>query len=185
MMPRPWALLFACAALGLAVNAAEPRKIDMHRSGAGTFSADSWVRAESTGGRYSVLMPAPFDDYTQQSNQGDGNQAYYLRARLPDSTWFIASRVEYADAPESTKNCKRAREGQLFGGDMESRRAFEVDGRPAAEVTVKDGRAWLVMRVICLETEGMLLSVAAPLDKIPQAKVMAEKFFASLRFNKQ
>jgi hypothetical protein len=40
----------------------------------------------------------------------------------------------------------------------------------------------MVMRVICLETESLILAVAAPLERIPEAKAMAARFFDSLEF---
>jgi len=173
----------ALAACGLAITAFAAGEIRSHRTQVGDFSGGAWALAESTEGRFSVLMPAPFDDYTQASNTGDDRHGYFLRAKLPGTTTaFQAMRAEYADAAESAKNCRRAREESLFGDSLKSRRVFELDGHTAIEMTTVDGVLWMRMRIICLDTEGMILTVAALVAHADEGESMSSRFFDSLKF---
>ena len=171
------------AACGLAICAFAAGEITTHRTGAGDFTGGAWALAESTEGRFSVLMPAPFDDYTQASNKGGDNRGYFLRSKLSGTTTaFQAMRAEYADAAESARNCRRAREDDWFGDSLKSRRVFELDGHTAIEMTTVDGILWMRMRIICLDTEGMVLTVAALVAHADEGEAMSGKFFDSLKF---
>ncbi len=184
MKTRRTKWIFAICFCAFAAIAAV-RDITQHRTGAGTFTAGAWALAESTEGRFSVLMPGPFDDYTQKSNTSDSLRGFYLRSRLPDGTLISALRAEYGDAATSTRNCQRMRDANPFGTSLKSRRSFRVGAQDAVELTVNDGRTWMAMRVICLETEGMVLQIATPIGNVPQAESIAPKFFESLKIHGQ
>ena len=171
-------LAVACCVFAATVVAQEIRH---HRKGAGTFTGNTWALAESTEGRYSVLMPAPFDDYTQESNTSKTLHGYYLRARFPDTTLFTALRAEYGDAETSAQNCRRMRDENPWGAAQKSRRVMKAGGRDAVEMTIDDDRAFMVMRVVCLKTEGLILSIAVPRHKAAYAQSVAGKFFDSLK----
>lgn len=173
---------YAIAACSLATFALADQNINMHRSRAGTFTVNTWVLAESTEGRFCVQMPAPFDDFTQKSRRsGENNRAYVLEASTPEKIRLSAMRGEFPDATEAGANCLRMRDGPAFGADLKSRRNFVAQGRAVTELTVNDGRAWMMMRVQCFGSEMLVMSVAAPLDKIAPAKELAGKFFDSLK----
>jgi hypothetical protein len=173
---------YGIAACTLATLALADPNVHMHRSRAGSFTVNTWVLAESTEGRFSVQMPAPFDDFTQKSRRsGEDNRAYFLEASTPEKIRLSAMRGEFPDAAVASGNCLRMREGPVFGNDLKNRRNFEVAGRAVTELTVNDGRAWMVMRVQCFGREMLSMSVAAPLDKIAPAKELAGKFFDSLK----
>ena len=173
-----WILAVACCAIATPVVAQE---IHRHRTAAGTFTAKSWERAESTEGRFSILMPAPFDDYTQESNTSAALHGYYLRAKLPDTTLFSALRAEYEDAKTAARICRKNRDENPWGATLKSRRTLKVEGRDAIEMTIDDGRLWMTMRVICLETEGMILQIASLAPNAAYAQSVAGKFFDSLK----
>jgi hypothetical protein len=181
---KSWRL--AAVAWSLAAIALADQGIQMHRSQAGTFTVNTWVPAESTEGRFSVQMPAPFDDFTQRSRiPGETTRAYLLEARTPEGIRFSAARGEIPDAAEALSRCQKMRGGSAFGRDLVSRRNLKAYGHDVVELTVRDGRAWMQMRVICLERENLILMVAAPLDKTVPAMKLAETFFDSLKIRSE
>ncbi|MEQ1653140.1 MAG: hypothetical protein ABL897_11680 [Hyphomicrobium sp.] len=139
--------LAATAALFLASAKADdavkppPSPLEMHRRAAGTDDGSGWYPAVSTLGKFSVLLPGPFNDYTIRVE--DPNIGWYVTNnvgfKLPDGFEVMVSKMngtEKSNVPD-LDNLLAIIKSKSMGKDIVESKKTMIDGLPAMNVTVK------------------------------------------------
>ena len=157
---------------------AEPG-IQMHRVQVSEKDSNGWYPARSTNGRFSVLLPLPFNDF---SVPGDGSSAV-LRSEVVggksiEGIKFSATRIYYVGDAVAEKYFSKFRSGQVF---PESQiRAIRFKNYDAVDIEVSNYSSGSRQRAVLLNGSMILLIVEWPRQHESIAKDIAGTFLDSL-----
>ncbi len=163
---------------------AAAERVKTHRTLAGTASADGWYPATSTDGRFSVALPAPFNDVTiPLSEMPTGQPVFLLGATSSEAIKCvaIASVPEGVNAsPLDTVLARIATERRIV-----SSKELEWRGSRAIEAHIADssGGGGFV-RLVRTKRHLYSLMVDYPAKLEQRAREMATVFFDSLEVAK-
>jgi hypothetical protein len=186
--PFPFILSFAAVAAfasshvfaDAAKNSASP--IEMHRTAAGTDDGTGWYSAVSTLGKFSVLLPAPFNDYTIRIE--DPNIGLYVTNTVGfKSSDGFEVMVSKMNGTEKSKEVDLdgllvGLKSKPMGKDIAASQKTTINGLPALDVMVKsseraahmiylvDGKTLytvavdcpLAMAAMCIEIKDKMLA---------------------------
>jgi hypothetical protein len=127
----------------------------MHRLQAGTADASGWYPARSTHGKFSVLMPAKFNDFETVAPHKTTGAPIHLHAvgtQLPNAVKYVVECIEGGDKPPDLLSSLPS---QLAPG--QPTRSITIAGRRASVVATADGSAWLC--VVDLESRFCMMMV--------------------------
>jgi hypothetical protein len=127
----------------------------MHRVQAGTRDASGWYPAHSTNGKFSVSLPAPFNDFEMNTHDKDTGTPVKLHAvgsPGPDGVKYVATCLT-----KLKPDVLNTLPAQLAPGQPV--RKLTVAGKPAIEFSVADQS--MSARVIDLGATVCLLTVEA------------------------
>ena len=169
-------LLLATLAFG-----APPKKIpegvQVLRTLAGEPDASGWVAATSTGGCFSVKLPARFNDivFIDPSPTAAVAKIFTIGGKTPEGVKYSATRMIYHDQEGS-----RA----LFEKNLKANRAITCGEGRAYEMKKTSSTSTALAHVILLDSDQLMLIVEAPKNQAKALKTDAPIFFDSLLLNK-
>ena len=156
----------------------------MHRSGAGQVDSTGWTDAKSTEGKFSVRLPAPFDDFTVK-NSDEALQAgrfFVIGAITSEGVRLSATRASY-DNPDSAEHYFRNwQRGGLLRGKQEYHRVTKYQSFDAVEICASDDSSIVYARTILVKRNLLLQTVESPLSQRAAAEQLKATFFQSLSF---
>ena len=156
----------------------------MHRSGAGQVDSTGWTDAKSTEGKFSVRLPAPFDDFTVK-NSDEALQAgrfFVIGAITSEGVRLSVTRASY-DNPDSAEHYFRNwQTGEVLRGKQEDRRVTKYRGFDAIEISASDDSSIIYARTILVKQNLLLQSIESPLSQRTAAEQLKATFFQSLSF---
>ena len=165
-------------------NAQNPAGTVMHRSGAGQVDSTGWTDAKSTEGKFSVRLPAPFDDFTVK-NSDEALQAgrfFVIGAVTSEGVRLSVTRASY-DNPDSAEHYFRNWQGGgLLRGEQEYHRVTKYQSFDAVEISASDDSSIVYARTILVKRHLLLQTVELPLSQRAAAERLKATFFQSLSF---
>ena len=149
--------------------------------------SEGWREARSGSGGFSVQMPAPFTDFNRTGGEKDGEAVTIngLEAIVPAAfgtvqTWQAVCVDYLARVPTEDWAFSDATIEHEANGNLRWKRRLSVDGHPALDFAVSDGKRSVRSRVILLGRRVCTTAVNYPLvDPISDAD--AERFVASFK----
>jgi hypothetical protein len=147
----------------------------MHRIAAGTPDATGWYAAHSTFGKFTVLLPAPFNDFTVRGTSdktGTLTTAHAVGTQLANGVKLAATCIWGGQAPTDSLDTLSKLDG------MTANRELVVDNHPTIEV---EAGTTAVMQAIAYTDHVCLLSVEAQHPPATVPVTDARKMFASFR----
>jgi hypothetical protein len=165
---------------------AEPQiGVTMHRSKAGKPDKDGWYEANSTGGGFTVKLPAPFDDFTQTLPTKDGGltRFHFLQTLTEGGVKYTAmSGTAAADRQLDEKVLERMAEPFVKNGTLLSKRSLTLQGNAGVECKTHVESLLAVMRVYIKGRKYYRLLVYCPTTAEKQAEGDIQKFLDSFAF---
>ena len=159
-------------------GAAGSDRLVMHRVQAGTPDKNGWHEARSTGGKFRVRLPIPFNDYTVRGTS-DGPPVWAIGSKSSEGVKFSAVRM-----PKSVKDpaaeLDRFSRGSFGGAARAAVRRLDHRGLTAVELEVKGKPASAFMREIVLKDGVLLLTVEYPTERKAEVAGLVPIFFGSL-----
>jgi len=159
-------------------------QMQMHQRMAGEPREDNWYEAKSTGGGFSVLLPGPFNDFTQAAPTTDGNilSVHTLGMVTPAGVKFSATAMTRSDK-------KKFGQSEVQGvverfekkGTLKSKRAISLQGYPGIEFSVGDATVSARMRTYAVDDTLYQLIVEFPTSLEPSVVADINKFLDSLK----
>ena len=172
-------LFFGCLA-----HAQNPAGKVMHRSDAGQLDSTGWTDAKSTGGRFSVRLPVPFDDFTVK-NSDEGPQAgqfFVIGAATPDGVRLSVTRASYDNPDAAAHYFRNWQTGGVLRGKQEDHRVTKYRGFDAIEISASDDSSIIYARTILVRQNLLLQTIESPLSQRTVAEQLKATFFQSLSF---
>ena len=150
-----------------------PAGMQLLRIQAGEPDAAGWVAATTTGGCFSVKLPAKFNDiaFTDPSPTSAVVKIFTIGGKTPDGVKYSATRMVYRD---------KATSHALFEKNLKANAALTVGGRKACAIKNASATAAAVGRIILLDPDQLMLIVEAPKTHAKALDTEAPKFFDSL-----
>ena len=158
----------------------------IYRMRAGVPGRDGWCVAKSTGGGFTVSLPARFNDVTIGRPEDDGTvlRTHMVAVTMPDGARFAASAS--TNAAVKLPGYAAARYVDLLArqGTAGDRRVVTMDGVEGTEIDVVE--ATVVSRY-CVVQHGDTMYVLTFQRGVtealsPDIEEMAKRFFESFRF---
>jgi len=181
MKIRIW-LLVAALTVGncSSARAEEEPKLTMHRQGVTVKNETGWYPAISTEGRYSVLMPLPFSDYTIAAKKMDGSDLlmHFISARTTDGVKFSVSGASWdSPKPDLSRLYEDFRKpGQTLSVPLYS----EAKGTYVQTFEVSGEKSGAFIRHVITPTELFSFVVEFPPGMRDTVEPLARRFFDSL-----
>lgn len=158
-----------------------PPGMTMHRENAGSAGPDGWYLGESTQGRFSVETPAPFDDYTLETEAGPGNKVvvYGIGATVDDSLSFtVKEEIPAPGVSQRTLAEVEENERPFLRGPA---RRFNLDGFEGIEFETRNSPNGRYTRYLRLQNSSITMTLEFPQDKSNDASLIARRFLDSLK----
>jgi hypothetical protein len=156
----------------------------MHRIRAGTPDAAGQFEAISTLGKFRVVVPLPFNDYTvaDADPASDMIKTFSIGTKSSEGIKFVASRVVYRRGGTMVQQhfAQAAQMTQMAGAPVNVRR-LRVGDFAALEFEAKSANAVLFQRMINISSGIIVLQVEAPSAFADEAQRFMAPFFESLR----
>lgn len=158
----------------------QPAGIIMHRTQAGTPDQSGWVTAESTGGKFSVKLPLPFNDFTVEENDSSSltRKVEVVGCKSTEGIKFSASKIFYKSPGTAAKQFEKLKSGDGLPGAIVTR--GQVNGYESYDVTIGDASVMAKQRMVLVGDEIYLLIVEWPVGQQTLANSLAARFFDSL-----
>lgn len=156
----------------------------MHRSGAGQLDATGWTEAKSTEGKFSVRVPAPFDDFTLKNSDEtlQAGQFFAINSVTPEGMRLSVTRASY-DSPDAAQHYFQSwLTGGALHGQQEDRRVTTYRGFDAVEISASNDSSIIYARTILVEQNLLLQTIESPLSQRTAAEQLKATFFQSLSF---
>lgn len=153
-----------------AVDPEVPDGVTMHRIAAGTPDATGWYAARSAAGRFEILLPGPFNDFTVEDST---SRAECLGTLLATGVKFGAFCI-WTQRPSAS-----ALESLASLDGVTAKRELEVDHHPALEV---EAGTKAMLRAIAYADHFCLLTAEAQSPSAALSMDDAKKMFASFRY---
>jgi hypothetical protein len=152
----------------------------MHRMRAGTPDETGWYPARSTHGKFSVLLPAPFNDFQIDTiENGKTIETHVVGTQPADGVKYSASCFSTSDPARNPRDALDSVPREVAPG--QPTRSLVVAGQPAVDFETADrGGAF---RVIAFPHRLCMLIVDAQ-DKTKRATIStvdAQRMFDSFR----
>ncbi len=181
-MKRSVAIILAClATYGCGARAPGPT---MHQVRAGTPDKSGWITAESTYGRFSVKVPAPFNDFTVEDADAASpmKKAEAVGCTTAEGIKFSAAKCFYKSPFGAAAQWEKMKGGRGMGlatvvpSRVNGHEALDFgDGRLLADAPT-NGRS----RAVLVGGELYLLTVEWPVEREALAKPLVPTFLDSL-----
>ncbi|MCI0456843.1 MAG: hypothetical protein L0Z62_07690 [Gemmataceae bacterium] len=154
----------------------------IHRTLAGEPDASGWYPARSTGGRFSVRLPAPFMDSSMASSERLGvlTHVYMLAASYKHQSRFMITGVKRVDGKPLAKDLEELTDLLAVGAPAGQRRSVPRKGITGLEFKVAN-RSWGVTnRTFEARGMGYIMMAEYPVRVGEEAfKTDIERFFNS------
>jgi hypothetical protein len=150
-----------------------PEGMQLLRIQAGEPDAAGWVAATSTGGCFSVKLPAKFNDiaFTDPSPTSAVVKIFTIGGKTPDGVKYSATRMVYRD---------KAASQALFEKNVKTHKAITVGGHKAYELKNASNASAAIAHIILLDPDQLMLIVEAPKAQAKALETDAPTFFDSL-----
>jgi hypothetical protein len=149
----------------------------MHRQDATNPLPGGWHRAHSTGGEFSIDMPAPFQDVTAATSGKAGQMAgFMLRTTDANGITFFAVREPNGPDPSMAGS---------FDTEMKSKRNKIVQFKGVSAVETSTTQGAVIMHSLMFRVPGgtYMLGVSAPKERDKESTLVRERFYQSLAFD--
>ena len=153
--------------LAVAIGLLPPRQllaepgIQMHRVQVNEKDSNGWYPARSTNGRFSVLLPLPFNDF---SVPGDGSsevlRSEVVGGKSTEGIKFFATRIYYGRDELAEKYFSNFKSGKVFPGSQT--RAMRFKNHDAVDIEVSNSTSGSRQRAVLLKGSMILLIVEWP-----------------------
>lgn len=155
--------------------------LTIHRENAGSAGPDGWYLGESTQGRFSVETPAPFDDYTFETEAGPGNKliVYGIGTTVDNSLSFTVK--EEVPAPGGLQRTLAEVEEEEKPFLRGPARKFNLDGFEGIEFETQNAPNGKYTRYLRLQNSSITMTLEFPQDKSADAALIARRFLDSLK----
>jgi hypothetical protein len=158
-------------------SSSTPLETQVHRLDATNPLPGGWHRAHSSGGDYSIDMPAPFQDVTAVSSGKFGPMAGYMLKAI-DANGFTFMAVREPNGPDPSM-------AGSFDTTMmnKSSKVVQFKGVSAVETSTVHGS--VVRHLLMFRVPGgtYMLGVSVPKNREQESIPMRERFFQSLSFD--
>ena len=178
-------LIIKVAEIPPQTSAAKPKSTtEMHRIFAETKDESGWYLAESTHGAFSVLLPAPFDDYTISSELPSNGT---LKAECVGAYASGGLKFSVVETPlvrgASTPNPDSIPAQLRKDGDKVSDvQRFASPGHLSVSFVAESAVSGSFMRYIQTPSNLIAMTLAYPLERRSDAAAFKSRFLDSLKF---
>jgi hypothetical protein len=156
--------------------------IQMHRIQVSEKDSSGWHPARSTNGRFSVLLPLPFNDF---SASGDDSsevlRSEVLGGKSTEGIMFSATRIYYVRGELAEKYFSNFKSGKVFSGAQT--RAIRFKNHDAVDIEVSTSTSSSRQRAVLLNGSMILLIVEWPREYESIVKDIAGTFLDSLEID--
>ena len=158
----------------------------MHRSAAGRPNETGWYEATSTKGKFTVLLPGAFNDFTTSGPAKDGG-IFELH-----TVGMITDKKAKFSAMGGTGDSEHREQGGLEEfvksfektGKIGNKKTVTLDGVPGMEFTVRDEDNGATFRVYLKDETIYQLIVEYPIRLEKELKPDIDRFMNSLKIPK-
>lgn len=167
------------AAKMAAIRQSSPVSLEtkIHRQDATNPLPGGWHRAHSTGGEFSIDMPAPFQDVTAATSGKAGQMAgFMLRTTDANGLTFLAVREPNGPDPSMAGS---------FDTEMKSNRSKIVQFKGVSAVETSTAQGAVIMHSLMFRVPGgtYMLGVSVPKERDKESTPLRERFYQSLAFD--
>jgi hypothetical protein len=168
-------------------SASTPASIQFHRKGAGSPREDGFYEARSTGGGFSVLLPGPFNDFSQIGASRDGGKItlHAVGMVTPVGAQYTATAMTSADGKALPKsNLEEMAATAKREGTLQSKRTVIFEGHSGIELYLKEPKTSAKMRGFDIEGTRYWLIAEFPSSAEKVVLEDVDKFLSSFKLNK-
>lgn len=156
--------------------------IKMHRTQARERASSGWYLANSTNGRFSVLLPLPFNDFSVPGNGKTGvSRIEVVGTKSGEGIKFIANRIFYEKEKLIKHYFANFAEGKVF--PEARRRMIKVKNYPAVDIAISNSNSGSMQRAIMTTDSIILLIVEWPNEYEKTARALADNFLTSINID--
>lgn len=153
-------------------------RLVMHRIQAGTPDKNGWYDARSTGGKFRVRLPLPFNDYAVRGTS-DEPPVWAIGSKSSEGFKFSAVRTSKA-VKDPAGELDRFSKSTFQGGATAAVRRLDHRGLPGVELEVKGKVTSAFMRELVLKDGVLLLTVEYPTERKAEIAALVPIFFGSV-----
>ena len=176
-------LLCFISVTGIA-NAQKPAtNVTMHRQAAGELDDDGWTLATSTGGRYSVKIPAKFNDFTvaHEDPKFIVEKSEVINGVTLQGIRLTTTRAHFRGGKETARKLFDRLKMSAGKPPYKSLKPMRMNEYAALEGEIENKRGLALQRTVLLDDDlfTMLVEYSKPQEAV--AKRLAPIFFESVR----
>lgn len=167
------------AAKMAAIRQSPPLSLEtkIHRQDATNPLPGGWHRAHSTGGGFSIDMPAPFQDLTVATSGKAGLMSGFL-LKTTDANGFTFIAVREPNGPDPSM-------AGSFDTEVKSKRSKIIQFQGVSAVEIRTAQGALIMHSLMFRVPGgtYMLGVSVPKEREQESTPLRERFYQSLAFD--
>jgi hypothetical protein len=158
--------------------------IEFHRQAAGEPGPDGWYEAQSTHGGFSVLLPGPFNDFTQTGLSEEGGKViiHVVGMVSPMGVKYSALAMSSADDKGLPKsNLEGLATTAEKEGALRGKQEVVWEGQRGVELYIKEAKTAAKTRGYDVGGTRYRLIAEFPSDAEPAVMADVDKFLGSLK----